>query len=139
VGLLAHFFVAAEDDAVRYDGGRSFPESHRAQYKSFTEIELGTLYMIAQGIFVDADTVYDFKVVGSENDGERLVTEVIPDLSSRLAAAQDETLKAWAKLWGATEELRIPGSELMPVLLDLRRLSRLAASEGKSLYLWNCV
>jgi hypothetical protein len=48
-------------------------------------------------------------------------------------------LPIWARLWGATEEIRCEATELLPVLEDLRRLSRIAATESKSLYLWNCV
>ena len=139
MGLLADFFVATEQDALRYDGERSLPESHRAHYTGFTEIELSTLYMIAQGLPVDAETVYDFQSVSSQDDGEEVTMVVLPELCSRLAAASDDKLKSWAALWGDTEELKGARAELLPVLVDLRRLSVLAASEGKSVFLWNCV
>ena len=139
MGVLADFIVANEAEAAAYDGDTSIRDSHRAQYKSFTEIELGTLYHITQGKEVSDDTVYDFKVIREVDGGERLTTELLPDLVSRLASADDQDLDAWAELWGQTEEIQCAADEMLPVLKDLRRLSKLAHTEAKSVYLWNCV
>jgi hypothetical protein len=131
--------VANEAEAAAYDGDAPIPDSHRAQYKSFTEIELGTLYHITQGKEVADDTLYDFKVIREVDGGERLTTELLPELVSRLAAAADDDLDSWAESWGQTEELQCAADEMLPVLKDLRRLSKLAQAEAKSVYLWNCV
>jgi hypothetical protein len=139
MGVLADFFVATEPEAEHYDNSSVFPDSHRAQYKGFTEIELSTLYMIAQGLVVDDETVYEFRTITDIDDGERVTTEVLPDLVARLAVASDDALGSWAALWSETAELQCGPGELLPVLEDLRRLSRTAASESKGLYLWNCV
>lgn len=65
MGILADFIVATEAEAVAYEGTTSMPESHRAQYNGFTEIELGTLYDVAQGKLVDDESIYEFKLVRS--------------------------------------------------------------------------
>lgn len=139
MGLLADFIVATETEARSYEGDATFPERYRAQLRGFTEIELGTLYHIAQGKPVAEDTLYDFYVIRSVDGGERMTTEVIPDLVNHLAAASDADLAAWAKEWCQTEELLCDAGDVLPVLEDLRRLSKLAVSERKSVYLWNCV
>ena len=141
MGLLADFFIATEEDAGRYDGEASFPESHRAQYKGITEIELSTLFTIAQGKPVDDNdpTTHECRMVSVLDGGERVTVEVIPELVTRLARASDQEVKTWAALWGATAELDCDGDELMPLLLDLRRLAGLAATESRAMYLWNCV
>lgn len=139
MGVLADFIVANEAEAAAYDGDRSIRDSHRAQYKSLTQIDLGTLYYITQGKEVGDDTVYDFKVILDVDREECLTTEFLPDLVSRLASADDQDLDAWAELWGQTEELQCAADEMLPVLKELRRLSKLAQTEAKSVYLWNCL
>ena len=139
MGVLANFIVANEGEAAAYDGDTSISDSHCAYYKTFTEIELGTLYHITQGKEVDDDTLYDFKVIREVDGGERVTIELLPELVSRLASADDADLHAWAELWGQTEEIQCPADEMLPVLKDLRRLSKLAQTEAKSVYLWNCV
>jgi hypothetical protein len=105
--------------------------------KRFTEIELGTLYHIAQGKEVTDDTLYDFRSTHIVEHRERMVTELIPDMVARLAAASDAQLAAWAGEWCQTAELLCDASDLIPVLEELRRLAKVAASEQKTVYLWN--
>ncbi len=139
MGVLADFIVATEADASEYDGSAKIPDSHRAQHKRLTEVELGTLYHITQGKPVDDDTLYDFNVIRVVDDGEQLTTELLPDLIVRLAAASNDDLDGWAEVWSETDELSCDADDVRPILDDLRRLSRLAAAERKSVYLWNCV
>ncbi len=139
MGVLADFIVATEEEAMAYDGIATFPESHRAQYKRLTELELGTLYHILQGKQVDDHTLYEFEAINVVDGGEQLTTRLLPDLVERLRGASDGELKSVASLWGATEEIQCSGDEMLPLLEDLRRLAKLAQSESKDMYLWNCV
>ncbi len=139
MGLLADFLVGTDEDASRYDGGPTVPDSHRASYTGITEIELTTLYLIAQGLPVDPDTTYDFRTVSEADEGEVVTVEILPDLVRRLAGASDEDLMQWAREWAATEELACEPEDLQPVLQDLRRLALVARAEAKAVYLWNCV
>lgn len=141
MGLLAEFFVATEVEAMQYSGDPGCPDSHKALYKRFTEVELETLYDITLGKSVsdDDETSHEFKVVKVVDDGEQVTTELLPDLIARLANASDETLESWAGTWGATTEIQSDADAVLPVLQDLRRLAIMAQSESKSVYLWNCL
>ena len=41
--------------------------------------------------------------------------------------------------WAGTDELDCEPGVLSPLLADLQRLSKLARSNGKAVYLWGCV
>lgn len=138
MSVLADFIVTTPAEAARYDGTQPLSESHRASYHGFTEVELGCLYHITQGKAVDEDTLYAFEVVSDDGEG-KVTTVLLPDLVSRLAAAPAGELHEWAERWGETEELDCSAEELIPVLGDLCRLSKVAVAEGKAVYLWSCL
>ncbi len=142
MGLLADFIVATEEEASAYDGDASFPDTHRLECKGLTELEVGTLYQIVQGQEVggeDDEIPYEGRVIRVVDGGERLTVEVTPGLIRHLASASDADLDAWSHAWGRTAEIQCSGDEMLPILRELRRLSMLAVSESKSVYLWNCV
>lgn len=78
----------------------------------------------------------DFIVASEEDaaayDGERR----LPD--SHCAQYKGD-LRAWSTPWSETEELSCAPEDILPLLNDLRRLSKVARAEAKSVYLWNCV
>ena len=138
MGVLADFIVATKEEAINYDGS-NLPNDHIAQYKRFTELELGYLVDVVDGKGIDYESFHDFETVLIEDDGQIVTTLIREDLTSRFSTANDQDLEQWAKVWCTAEELSCQPEDVMPMLKDLRFLSLLARKENKKVYLWNCV
>ena len=49
MGLLADLYISTDNEAPLYDATQSLPDSDRIESKSFTTLELSTLWAILQG------------------------------------------------------------------------------------------
>jgi hypothetical protein len=144
MGILADFFVASPEDALRYESElhkvRDTSEMpgdrfERVEYKGFTGLELGMLWAIAVGEEWDLDRHMPANLDHGE-EGETWLDEFPPELISVLASIRDQDVQSLAEAWGGTEELACEGSLLVPAIEDLRRLALSAQKQGKGMYLW---
>lgn len=143
MGLLSDFFVASEEEAVGYadrmsdgdQGKATASHLHPAEYKGFTDLEVGTLWAILEGKEWDADLHELENEEGGDEDDSWLFR--FPDrLVQLLAHVEHSALEAALHRWAETEELQVDAEELRPVILDLQRLAKQAIAEQKSVYLW---
>lgn len=146
MGILADFFVATPEDALRYsnriseaDEGESLDALLQpASYNGVTNLELGTLWAILERApFDDARHVPEDDL--ADDDGESWLFRFPDELTALIAAASPEELKRAGEEWARSDELDCEPDLLSPLLADLQRLSKLARSNGKAVYLWGCV
>lgn len=143
MGILADFFVATPDQALRYANWLDEPDEGEeikallrpVEYKGFTSLELGTLWAILAGVPWDvAKHMPEETYLGEE--GESWLTPFPEELTSLLAEASPELLVDACTAWAKTEELACDPRHLSPVVADLQALAKRAMSEKKSVYLW---
>ncbi|TSD57041.1 hypothetical protein FFI97_023085 [Variovorax sp. KBS0712] len=143
MGLLSDFFVANEGEAARYadrmsedDQGKAIALQLRlAEYKGFTDLEVGTLWAILEGKEWDAD-LHELESDEGGDEGDSWLFRFPDRLVQLLAHVEHSALDAALPRWADTEELQVDVAELRPVVLDLQRLAKQAIAEQKSLYLW---
>ncbi|MGQ2923449.1 hypothetical protein [Variovorax sp. DAIF25] len=143
MGLLSDFFVANEGEAARYadrmsedDQGKAIALQLRpAEYKGFTDLEVGTLWAILEGKEWDAD-LHALESDEGGDEGDSWLFRFPDRLVQLLAHVEHSALDAALPRWADTEELQVDVAELRPVVLDLQRLAKQAIAEQKSLYLW---
>ncbi|WP_295479490.1 hypothetical protein [uncultured Pseudomonas sp.] len=146
MGVLADFFVASEADALRYaarieklDGGEEIEALLKpVQYKSFTDLEISTLWAILEEQEWD-DERHMPEDIFLGDDGESWLYRFPNELTEVLAHANEVAVSKASVLWSATEELSCEPEDLVPVLNDLQSLAKQAMESGKSLYLWGCL
>lgn len=147
MGLLSDFFVADGDDALRYanraqedDAGHAIALQLRpAEYKGFSDLELGTLWAILDQQEWDVDR-HELELIGdpADSDDAAFLFRFPDALVQRLADASAAALEAAAAEWAATEELDAEVEDIAPVVQTLQRLAGQALGEQKSVYLWVC-
>ncbi|QRF62727.1 hypothetical protein [Variovorax paradoxus] len=143
MGLLSDFFVANEGEAARYadrmsedDQGKAIALQLRpAEYKGFTDLEVGTLWAILEGKEWDAD-LHALESDEGGDEGDSWLFRFPDRLVQLLTHVEHSALDAALPRWADTEELQVDVAELRPVVLDLQRLAKQAIAEQKSLYLW---
>ena len=140
MGILADVFVSTPQDAEHYEeltaDGDDPPSDRfdRVQYKRFTPLEFGTLWAVLEDC--DWDPSRHMLEHISESNAETWLEHFPPLLVEKLAGLTDAQLNKTARSWGKTEEIQCDGSELVPVLHDLRRLARSAIEKKRALFLW---
>jgi hypothetical protein len=137
VGLISDFVVATPEDALQYESfqeGKALPPGRfeRAEYKNFTSLALEMLWAVLR------HEKWDVRYHRLEHvfHTESTLLERFPDeLVHRLSALSETDQNRVAVAWVHPE---VPGNvdELRPVLRDLQRLSTLAQTSGRSMYLW---
>ncbi len=141
MGILTHLFVASAEDARRYLDRLSTkaplsPELYeRAVHEGLTPLEFGTLWAILQQREWDvAEHQLEHMTHGEEGE---IWLEAFPQAyTALLAELQDGQLSDLADRWSKTEELEGETVELIPILKDLQRLSKLALAKKQSVYLF---
>jgi hypothetical protein len=144
--MLADFFIADPAEALRYanrnedvDEGEEIERLlGPAQYKGITELEIGTLWAILEGIEWNVkkhmpESIY----LGDE--GESWLCRFPVELAKLLANSTVVALESASVHWAKTEELDCDPADLRPLLDDLQSLARQAGANGKSVYLWGCL
>lgn len=139
MGVLAEFFISDHETATQLEDTQSLPQSDIAQYKRFTDLEIGYLDQILAGRPITFEEESMMEIVSIFDDGERVTTMFSKLQADRLAGITDSELHCIASKWGECEELSCSGEELEPVIVDLRRLASAAKDRNLGLYLWNCV
>lgn len=146
MGLLADFFVATPEQALRYakqDAEADEGQEIRAllspfEYKGFTGLEIGTLWAILEGSEWEVEKhMPESCFLGEES--ESWLEQFPAPLVQLLASASSEQLNSAADSWARTEELNRDPEEIKPVVADLQALSKRALAEGKSVFLWGCL
>ena len=141
MGILADFFVATHDDALKYAAPGSFQDEALklrvapAEYKGFGTVEIGTLWAILEKEEWSAAR-HDLIEESIEGEGGSWLFRFPPPLLGLLAAATENDLYVANSEWSSTEELNCAPSELLPVTLDLQRLAKMSIATGKPMYLW---
>jgi hypothetical protein len=139
MGVLAELYVANDDQqALQYDAS---PDvfADRRPYRSFTALELSTLWSIMQGAEWDVALMDEFPALLVVNGGERLIHRLPKPMMEALAKMTLEEIQTSSEAWASTEELRCKPSDVQPIIEGLIQLSRKASATGKAVYLWICV
>jgi hypothetical protein len=138
MSVLSDIYISSIDEAVNYDTApNSFTE--RAQYKGMTPLELSTLWAIMRGVEWDVAMINDFSCLLQVDGGERLVHSFPMAMVTALDQLTGDQIRDFSEKWAATEELVCSPSEIQPVVAQMSRLARAAASSGSGLFIWNSV
>jgi hypothetical protein len=139
MGVLAELYIASDDQqALKYDAS---PDvfADRRQYRSFTALELSTLWAIMQGTEWDVELLDAFPTLLVVDGGERLIHRLPKPMIQALAKMTQQEIQTSSGTWASTEELRCQPSDVQPIIEGLIQLSREASATGKGVYLWICV
>jgi hypothetical protein len=142
MSLLSDFYVAAPEQAARYDSDRNIPDSERAEFKGLTYEECANLWAILQNADPTPAHLDAFESVLVVDGGQRLINRFPPEFVALLASLDVASSSAAAAKWAETGELAYLSckpSDVLPIIQALSRLARAAQQSGKSLYLWMCV
>jgi hypothetical protein len=139
MALLADLYISTPAQAVGYDTNQSAPQEDRAQYKSFSPLELSILQSLLEGREWDVSLMDAFTCILERDGGERLIHQLPDGFRERLASLDDGAVTAASEAWAKTEELACAPAEVRPVIADLRCLALRARSSGRAVFLWNCV
>jgi hypothetical protein len=144
--MLADFFIADPAEALRYanrnedaDEGEEIERLlNPAQYKSITELEIGTLWAILEGTEWNVKK-HMLEGIYLGDDGEAWLCRFPVALSTLLVNSNVDALDRVSVQWAKTEEIDCDPADLRPLLDDLQSLARQAGANGKSVYLWGCL
>lgn len=138
MSVLSDIYVSRDSEAVKYDTAPdTFTE--RAQFKGMTPLELSMLWAIMRGADWDVAMMEDFGCLIEIDGGERLVHSFPGAMVTSLGQLTGDQIRDFSAKWAATDELACLSSDIQPVVEEMSRLARLAASSGRGLFIWNCV
>lgn len=146
MGVLTDFVVADRTEA-HLVGEADVPSQtfNGIDAKGIDQVKMATLYAILTGTDYDPDflaTDDSFAYIGSD-DGPWV--QAIPDpMLHKLAELSPFTIPSVAKEWAASEEFDPKYSNWSPeavtwFLQEISRLSRLAVSTNKTVFMWTCL
>jgi hypothetical protein len=142
VGILADIFICDPADAPEYEkrlraGGMATDSRYqRVEYNGVTGLEFGTLWALLENRFWDVQRHMLDDLAYGKSD-ETWLNQFPEGFVSLLAAMDDEALKQIAARWSKTDELHGTNpSDLLPILVDLKRLALAAKATKRQLYLW---
>jgi len=142
MSLLSDFFVATpaamQAFAAEQSPVNSFPT---LQAGAVEAVKLVTLQCIIDGSsFEEHADKLDALIVRSADEDEGPWVLTVPDVVvAALAQANEKQIAQYGSAWAATEEWELDGvepDEIIDLLKQLAPLARLAAQEGKKMYLW---
>jgi hypothetical protein len=139
MGVLSDLYVALPAEAAHYDVDPERFAADAASGTGFTELELSGLLALFQRREWDLDLLDRFEKVLLPDDGERAIVRLPEELLDHLLKADPASLDEVVKDWAESEEMSCQPEEARPIVDDLQRLSRLARSSGRSVYLWSRV
>jgi hypothetical protein len=139
MGVLADIYVSSPKRAVDYDSDPKPFQNESASWKQFTELEMSMLWAALQSREWDVDLMDRFEKVMVKDGGERLITRLPDELLYDVLAADDAQRDRVLREWSASEELSCDVEEVRPFWDDLKRLSDVAVTSGRGVFLWNCV
>lgn len=138
MSLVADIYVSRDDEAARYDTNPT-EFADRAEFSSFTSLELSTLWAILRQTEWTVEMMSAFSSVLVVDDGERLIERFPAELVSALADLPADRLVSVTKQWAETEEINCSPEDIQPVVQGLTRLAGIARGSGQNLYIWNSV
>jgi hypothetical protein len=140
MAVLADLFISTPTEAAEYDKTQTVANNEdRAEFTSFTDLELSTLQAIIEGREWDVDMLDSYNTILEQDDGERRICELPKEFLERLASLDDKAITTASEAWAKTEELSCSPNDVRPIIEELRRLSQRACNSGRNVYLWNCV
>jgi len=144
MGIIADIFVATPEAAADYEAsqlrGRSahIEKYQPAEYKGLTPIELSKLWALIASEKWNIEKHMLTEV--SFGDGHESWLLSFPDPFVRLLAnLNDKQVDQYAVEWAKIEAFQIADStstDIRPIVVDLRRMAKLAMTTGKPMYLW---
>lgn len=138
MSVLSEIYISRETEALKYD---ITPDifADRAQFTGITPLEISTLWAIIRGDAWEVTMMRDFPCLLQVGGGERLVHSFPAAMVSALGQLTNDQIQDVSAKWAATEELACAPSDIQPVVAEMARLARAAASSGRGLFIWNCV
>src|SRR6266536_3111202 len=140
MGIIADLFVASPEAAADYAASQlrgrpaHLKKYQPAEYKGLTPLEFSSLWALIATEEWNSKKHMLAKV--SYGDGNESWLFSFPDPFVRLLAnLDDKQIDHYSVEWAKTEELS--GSApagLRPIIVDLRRISRLALASGQPMY-----
>jgi hypothetical protein len=139
MSVQADIYVALDDaKAVRYcSEPATFKD--REQYRSFTVLELSTLWAKMRGTEWDVGLLKGFPTVFVQNGGEESISRLPAAMVAELTTLTAEHISTAAAKWAATDELACKPSDVQPIVEGLVGLAKRASVTGGNVYFWNCV
>jgi hypothetical protein len=139
MGVLSDIIVAdrAQAPAINAARGRHLQQWAGADLKGLDTIKLGSLWQILSGVTVDHTIMAD-ALDQASSDGP-WVFLVPPELVTKMAALDEESIEPVAEQWAATEECaldRWKSVDAEDYLNTLAEVSRKAKGASKDLLLW---
>jgi hypothetical protein len=146
MGILADFFVATPEHAMRYANSLQEPDDGEEirgivqprEFKGFTGIEFEALWAIlAHEEWDPKKHSLEYINLGEENESW---LQRFPDgLVALLARANQEQLTAAAADWAETEDVDFEAGDLEIVLGELHKLAVTVQRPETAMYLWGCL
>jgi len=144
MGILADLFVASPPEAAAYEemllGNQAVAEERYdpTHFRGLTDLNFSILWALVLKEKWDLEK-HSLVTIRLEEPGETWLFQFPPPFCEILAALSDEELRRVSEAWAATEELSLDRwtiDDTIPVLEQLRELSKHALNSGESLYLW---
>jgi hypothetical protein len=131
---LAHFFIANDEEAVRYGAETSLPEGELVEATTFNTLHLSILWDLLRGREWDAETIDEFAELGDGGEEGPWLHRFPTAFTERLASASD--LDTEVRHWAGTEDVDADPDDMVELVQQLRGLARNARASGRHLYLW---
>jgi hypothetical protein len=140
MGLLSDFFIADATPVPDYDGGESFDDSDKFQFKNLTPLQAAQFLAVLRGREYVVDMIREFELVTSE-DAEDWTMTVPDDMVTALANIRGGSISAVASQFAdvTREELGWSSEDFVPIVSALSELAQRAISANKKMFLWNCL
>lgn len=140
MGLLSDFFIANASPVPNYEGGETFDDADKCQFKSISPLQAGQFLAVLRRVDYTVDLLSEFKLVTPE-EAEDWTMSVPQDFVDALAKLKSGEIPALAARFAEAtqEELSWEAEDFVPLIRDLSQLARRAVEERKAMFLWNCV
>jgi hypothetical protein len=132
MSVLADFYVSSPDQAASYDKEQKADQNLVASYKNITPLEITTLWAIVENREWDVALLDRFTNIPLVDSGERLIHELPNELFETLFTIPPDEMDDIANRY-------CRGEDVKPIITDLVLLARIAQTQNKKIYLWNCV
>lgn len=144
MGIIADIFVTTPEAAADYASSQlrgrpaHIKKYQPAEYKGLTPLEFGSLWALIASEEWSAKKHMLAEVSYGEGNESWLFS--FPEPFVRLLAGLgDKQVDQYSAEWAKTEELQLSGStpaDVLPIIVDLRRMAKSALASGHPMYLW---
>ncbi len=137
MGILADLFVATNSTARMYEqrhlSGDLGDEYDRAEFRGFTDLNLGMLWALIDGQEFDFAQYSLEEVVPPD---ESWLFRLPPAFVQKLEGLKDLDIDKLAESWANTEEMACKPSDVRPIIEQLIRLVGVSIHSSQGLFLW---